>query len=90
MITITKNHFFSVRDWLCLVPPTAALAGVGYMSYLAFCPEGRPKPSGRCNASHRLDEAKVVDSVDIEDIADKAAFCRCWKSKNVSAMNEFR
>lgn len=60
------------------------MAGLGYMSYLAFCPEGRPKPSGRCNLVHRLDEAKVVDSVDIEDIAEKAAFCRCWKSKNVS------
>ncbi|KAG4080214.1 hypothetical protein HA402_008285 [Bradysia odoriphaga] len=70
------------RDWLCLVPPTAAMAGLGYMSYLAFCPEGRPRPNGRCNQAHRLNEAKVVDSVDIEDIADKAAFCRCWKSKN--------
>lgn len=66
-----------------LVPPTAALAGVGYMSYLAFCPEGRPKPSNRCNNIVRLDEKKVVDTVDIEDIAEKAAFCRCWKSKNV-------
>lgn len=66
-----------------LIPPTAALAGVGYMSYLAFCPEGRPKPSNRCNNAVRLGEQKVVDAVDIEDIAEKAAFCRCWKSKNV-------
>lgn len=79
--------FILVRDWLCLVPPTAAMAGLGYMSYLAFCPEGRPRPNGRCNLAHRLNEAKVVDSVDIEDIADKAAFCRCWKSKNVSGMS---
>lgn len=66
-----------------LIPPSAALAGVGYMSYLAFCPEGRPKPSSRCNDKIRLEEQKVVDAVDIEDIAEKAAFCRCWKSKNV-------
>lgn len=72
-----------VKDWASLVPPTAALAGIGYMSYLAFCPEARPKPSGRCNLHHRLNEGKVVDSVDIEDIAEKAAFCRCWKTKNV-------
>lgn len=65
------------------------MAGVGYMSYLAFCPEGRPKPNGRCNSSVRLNEPKVVDSIDIEDIADKAAFCRCWKSKNVN-FNGFR
>lgn len=72
-----------------MVPPTAALAGLGYMSYLAFCPEGRPKPTGRCNFAHKLNEAKVVDAVDIEDIAEKAAFCRCWKSKNVNANIKF-
>lgn len=69
-----------------MIPPTAALAGLGYMSYLAFCPEGRPKPGNRCNTVHRLDEKKVVDSVDIEDIAEKAAYCRCWKSQNVSLL----
>jgi len=71
------------RDWLSLVPPTAAVAGLGYMSYLAFCPKGRPAPKQyRVNRSVRLSEAKVADFVDIEDIAEKAAFCRCWKSKN--------
>ncbi len=25
---------------------------------------------------------QVVDLMDIEDISEKAAFCRCWKSKN--------
>lgn len=74
---------FLVRDWISLVPPTAALAGLGYVSYLAFCPAARPKPSVRCNLRHKLDEAKVVDTVDVEDIAEKAAFCRCWKTKNV-------
>ncbi|XP_035794960.1 CDGSH iron-sulfur domain-containing protein 2 homolog [Anopheles albimanus] len=70
------------KDWLSLVPPTAAVAGVVYMSYLAFCPEARPKPSGKANNKIRLTEAKVVDMIDIEDIAEKAAFCRCWKSAN--------
>lgn len=32
----------------------------------------------------RMSEGKVVDFVDVEDIAEKASFCRCWKSKNVS------
>jgi len=72
-----------VRDWLCLVPPTAALAGLGYVSYLAFCPHARPPPKvARVNLKIRQSEAKVADFVDIEDIAEKAAFCRCWKSKN--------
>lgn len=68
-----------------MVPPTAAVAGLGYVSYLAFCPEARPQPKGgRCNLTIRQSEAKVVDFVDIEDIAEKAAYCRCWKTKNVS------
>lgn len=75
---------FSVRDWISLVPPTAAVAGLGYVTYLAFCPEARKCTKvQRFNKSIRLEDAKVADFVDIEDIADKAAFCRCWKSKNV-------
>uniref|UniRef100_A0A0N5A7X4 ZnF_CDGSH domain-containing protein n=1 Tax=Syphacia muris TaxID=451379 RepID=A0A0N5A7X4_9BILA len=29
----------------------------------------------------QLDFGHVVDTVDIEDIGSKKAFCRCWKSK---------
>lgn len=75
--------FISVTDWLSLIPPTAAVGGLVYVSYLAFCPEARPKPSTKVNRTIRMAEAKVVDMIDIEDIAEKAAFCRCWKSKNV-------
>lgn len=78
--------YHTVKDWLSLIPPTAAVGGLVYMSYLAFCPEARPKPSTKVNRSVRLAEAKVVDMIDIEDIAEKAAFCRCWKSKNVSSI----
>lgn len=51
-------------------------------TYLAFCPEARPKPKNHVNNKIKKSEAKVVDAVDIEDIADKAVFCRCWKSNN--------
>ncbi|KAL6446684.1 hypothetical protein ACFW04_001266 [Cataglyphis niger] len=97
-----------LRDWLVLLPPTALLTGLGYMSYRAFCPHGRPAvsiscllivtrmtvkvsdcvqnltllPCGRVNVKIKKDVAKVVDSVDIEDISEKAVFCRCWKSDN--------
>ncbi|GAB0092511.1 CDGSH iron-sulfur domain-containing protein 2 homolog [Sergentomyia squamirostris] len=70
------------KDWLSLVPPTAIVAGLGYTFYLAFCPHGRPQPSAQANHKIRKNEAKVVDNIDIEDIAEKAAFCRCWKSAN--------
>ena len=50
------------------------------MSYLAFCPEAK-KGCGRvkkamCNPNIKKSEPKVVDMIDIEDIAEKAAFCR--------------
>ncbi|KAG6795327.1 CDGSH iron-sulfur domain-containing protein 2 isoform X1 [Apis mellifera caucasica] len=70
-----------IRDWIALIPPTALVAGIGYMSYKAFCPLARP-PCGLVNLSVKKDVNKVVDSVDIEDITEKAAFCRCWRSKN--------
>lgn len=74
----------TVRDWLSLIPPTACVAGFGYVSYLAFCPHARSAVKlVRVNKLIRLEDAKVADFVDIEDIADKAAFCRCWNSKNV-------
>lgn len=44
------------------------------------------QPCGRVNVKIKKDVAKVVDSVDIEDISEKAVFCRCWKSDNVSSV----
>lgn len=52
------------------------------MSFLAFCPEGRPKAKNHINHKVSKQNAKVVNTVDIEDIGEKAAFCRCWKSNN--------
>ncbi|EDV43268.1 uncharacterized protein Dana_GF16608 [Drosophila ananassae] len=76
----------SFKDWLALIPPTVVVAGIGYTGYLAFCPAAQARcsatKSGRCNNQIRKHEPKVVDTIDVEDIADKAAFCRCWKSKN--------
>lgn len=39
------------------------------------------------NPNIKKDVNKVVDTVDIEDITEKAAFCRCWRSKNVSFLS---
>ena len=36
------------------------------------------------NPKIKKDSNKVVDVVDIENIAEKAVFCRCWRSENVS------
>lgn len=33
------------------------------------------------NPSIKKEEAKVVHCLNIEDLGDKQAFCRCWRSK---------
>lgn len=70
------------KDWIALIPPTALAAGLTYTAYLAFCPKARKSASGRTNSSVQLSNPKVVDTIDVEDITEKAAFCRCWNSKN--------
>lgn len=67
-----------------MVPPTAIAAGFTYMAYKAFCPEAHPKASSVVNPTILKKNEKVVDTVDVEDISEKAVFCRCWRSKNVS------
>lgn len=52
------------------------------MSYKAFCPKARKGEI--INPSIHKENAKHVDVVNIEDIGDKAAFCRCWRSAKVN------
>ncbi|KAJ9586653.1 hypothetical protein L9F63_019755 [Diploptera punctata] len=72
-----------VRDWASLIPFGAAVAGLTYMSYRAFCPKAREQIIKKINVNPDIkkDVPKVVDSFDVEDIAEKASFCRCWRSK---------
>jgi len=36
--------------------------------------------SQRVNKSYKLESKKVADTFDMEDLGNKTAFCRCWKS----------
>ena len=84
----------SVGDWARLIPFGAAVGGLSYLSLqgLAHSPvvgpflrekltmlPGMQEP--RVNSCIKMDCAKVVDTLDIEDLGDKAVLCRCWKSK---------
>lgn len=73
-----------------LVPPTAATAGFVYLTYLAFCPHAKGSSGGSApiNKNIKKREAKVVDSIDIEDITKTTAYCRCWKSKSVNKIQQ--
>ena len=81
------------RDqWLQLVPFILFLFIILYLLLSPFCgvftrkKERRP----RVNRKQKLNEAKVADSFDMEDLDKKMkekdgkiSFCRCWKSNTV-------
>lgn len=64
-----------VKDWAALIPFFAAIGGVSYATFRLF------RPKSPVNPSVKKEEAKVVDCLNIEDLGDKQAFCRCWRSK---------
>merc|ERR1712098_69958 len=92
--TIFPFPTLSFGDWIRLVPFGAAVGGLSYLSLqgLANSPVVGPvlkeklsmlpgMKANRVNEMIKMDCAKVVDTVDIEDMGDKGVFCRCWKSK---------
>uniref|UniRef100_A0A0N4Z1T9 ZnF_CDGSH domain-containing protein n=1 Tax=Parastrongyloides trichosuri TaxID=131310 RepID=A0A0N4Z1T9_PARTI len=52
-------------------------AGIGLGYYLSNHFSGKY----RINKKLKLDQAKVVDVIDVEDIGEKVSLCRCWKSE---------
>lgn len=57
---------------------------VGYAAYLTYSNAKENSAAGKAkliNTTVKKDEPKVVDSLDLEDLGNKAVFCRCWKSK---------
>uniref|UniRef100_A0A0A9Y1K6 CDGSH iron-sulfur domain-containing protein 2 n=1 Tax=Lygus hesperus TaxID=30085 RepID=A0A0A9Y1K6_LYGHE len=64
----------SIKDWANLVPFFALVGGAGYITYRAF------RPKQVCNPCFKKDDPKVVNVVNIEELGEKTAFCRCWRS----------
>uniref|UniRef100_A0A0N5BEV6 ZnF_CDGSH domain-containing protein n=1 Tax=Strongyloides papillosus TaxID=174720 RepID=A0A0N5BEV6_STREA len=56
-----------------------ALLGAG--AALGYYLGQRASGKNRCNKKYKLDQAKVVDIIDVEDIGEKVSLCRCWKSE---------
>lgn len=54
---------------------------VGLAAYVVW-QSLRPK-IGLVNPNIEKSQEKVVNTMDIEDIGDSIAFCRCWRSKKV-------
>ena len=66
-------------DWKSCLPWATTIILGGYVIYSVF-----NKKCTQCvNRSVKKSVPKVVDAYDIEDLGEKTAFCRCWRSQNV-------
>lgn len=56
---------------------------VGYAAYLTYTTSKKASAGSGCpiNLGIQKDKPKVVDNIDVEDLGNKAVFCRCWRSK---------
>lgn len=64
------------KDLVSYVPILTTIGLGVYVAWQAL----RPKV-GLVNPDIEKEKDKVVNSMDIEDIADSIALCRCWRSK---------
>lgn len=49
--------------------------------FFSFKDCGKSDKPGPINHQIKKDEAKVVDTFEIEDLGNKTVLCRCWRSK---------
>ena len=81
----------SGEEWSRLLPLIGFLVMLMYLlissilelggSKAGTQPEKAGSESSRINQTIDLEKDKVATAVDMEDIGDKAAYCRCWRSK---------
>ncbi|XP_015674327.1 CDGSH iron-sulfur domain-containing protein 1 [Protobothrops mucrosquamatus] len=71
----------SVRvEWVVGVAFAAGTAAIGYLAYKKFFSK-RKACNGMVNLDIQKDNPKVVHAFDMEDLGEKAVYCRCWRSK---------
>ncbi|MBZ3879489.1 Ubiquitin-conjugating enzyme E2 D1 [Sciurus carolinensis] len=67
-------------EWIAAVTIAAGTAAVGYLAYKRFCIKDHSNKA-MVNLHIQKDNPKIVHAFDMEDLGDKAVFCRCWRSK---------
>ncbi|XP_036605960.1 CDGSH iron-sulfur domain-containing protein 1-like [Trichosurus vulpecula] len=65
---------------IAAVALTAGTAVVGYLAYKRFLVKEKRYRS-MVNLTIQKDNPKVVHAFDMEDLEEKAVYCRCWRSK---------
>ncbi|XP_074400666.1 CDGSH iron-sulfur domain-containing protein 1 isoform X1 [Zonotrichia albicollis] len=70
----------SCAEWVAAASIAAGAAALGYLAYKAIlCKDKASK--AMVNPNIQKDNPKVVHAFDMEDLGDKAVYCRCWRSK---------
>ena len=79
----------SRNEWVQLVPFVVTTSVVVYLVISALLPSKPPKKADEdwVNKTQQKEKDKVADVIQIEDLGEKTAFCRCWKSKEVCVLS---
>ncbi|KAF2355066.1 Iron sulfur-containing domain CDGSH-type [Trinorchestia longiramus] len=76
MMEFYKN--LTAEQWMSLMPFGVACIAIGFTAKSFL---DKKCGGAHVNPSIRKSEAKVVNTVDIEEIGNQKAFCRCWRSE---------
>uniref|UniRef100_A0AAA9SPV1 CDGSH iron-sulfur domain-containing protein 2 n=1 Tax=Bos taurus TaxID=9913 RepID=A0AAA9SPV1_BOVIN len=74
------RYSFGKVEWIAAVTIAAGTAAIGYLAYKRFYVKDHRNKS-MVNPHIQKDNPKVVHAFDMEDLGDKAVYCRCWRSK---------
>ncbi|XP_012872658.1 PREDICTED: CDGSH iron-sulfur domain-containing protein 1 [Dipodomys ordii] len=67
-------------EWIAAVTVAAGTAALGYLAYKRFYVKDH-RSKAMVNLHIQKDNPKIVHAFDMEDLGDKAVYCRCWRSK---------
>ncbi|KAM9477863.1 CDGSH iron-sulfur domain-containing protein 1 [Clarias gariepinus] len=77
---MSSSPTLSKGEVLTALSVTAGAVAVGFLIHKTFFSKDKcVKP--KVNLDLQKDNPKVVHAFDIEDLGDKAVYCRCWRSK---------
>uniref|UniRef100_A0A674ET65 CDGSH iron sulfur domain 1 n=1 Tax=Salmo trutta TaxID=8032 RepID=A0A674ET65_SALTR len=74
-----SKYCSSVSELAAAIGVTAGATAAGILLLQYFSKGSGVKP--KVNLDLQKDNPKVVHAFDIEDLGDKAVYCRCWRSK---------
>nr|XP_055209903.1 CDGSH iron-sulfur domain-containing protein 1 isoform X1 [Gorilla gorilla gorilla] len=77
---LLSNIAWSWVEWIAAVTIAAGTAAIGYLAYKRFYVKDH-RNKAMINLHIQKDNPKIVHAFDMEDLGDKAVYCRCWRSK---------